>query len=73
MSRIATDLKSWAHFEADFLLFLVVHSVLSLFSFLVLEKVKARTVLKDDLAQLAPATDKHAKTVGITRVAQVTS
>lgn len=47
-------------------MFPVVHSVLTLISFLVLEKVRAGTVLKDDLAQLAPATDKHIKTVGIT-------
>lgn len=65
MSRITTDLRCWGHFEADFL-FPVVHSVLTLISFLVLEKVRAGTVLKDDLAQLAPATDKHIKTVGIT-------
>lgn len=67
MSRIASDLKGWGHFEADVLL-LVVHSVLTLFSFLVLEKVKAGAVLKDDLAQLAPAPDKHVKTVGITHL-----
>lgn len=72
MTRIATDLKRWDHLEAGFLLSHGPQCSDSVFSFLVLENVKAGTVLKDDLAQLGRTTDKYVKTMGVTQPAKVT-
>lgn len=72
MTRIATDLKRWDHLEAGFLLSHGPQCSDSVFSVLVLENVKAGTVLKDDLAQLVRTTDKYVKTMGVTQPAQVT-
>ena len=72
MTRIATDLKRWDHLEAGFLLSHGPQCSDSVFSFLVLENVKAGTVLKDDLAQLVRTTDKYVKTMGVTQPAKVT-